>query len=353
MVEPLIWVLLGRKAGDNTQVLALADALGLPYEPKQISARSWELLPHLIFGATLAGIHQRQSSPLIAPWPDLVITAGRRNEPVARWIQQQSGACTRLVHLGRPWAALSRWDLIITTGQYFLPRADNILHNQLPLLRLQPEQLSAAGEQWLPTLQNLPRPWVALMVGGDSGRFVLTPDKAARLGRQANRLAEQAGGSLLITDSPRTPAASFESLQQQLTVPTHCFRFGSGGGGGANPYLGYLALADEFVITGESMSMLAEAASCGKPLHIFDMEDAGSWWRHRHLFRFKPLSHRLAMRLGPQRMRRDIGRIQQLLVGSGAAHWLSDGEPSGSCVAPDAAAELATTAARVRQLLQS
>ena len=40
----------------------------------------------------------------------------------------------------------------------------------------------------------------------DSGRFVMTPDKGARLGRLASDLAEATGGSLLVTDSPRTPA---------------------------------------------------------------------------------------------------------------------------------------------------
>ena len=129
MPGPLIWVLLGRKAGDNTQVLALADALGLAYERKQISARRWELLPHLLLGATLAGIDKGQSSPLVEPWPDLVISAGRRNEPVARWIRQRSGGLTRLVHLGRPWAPLDCWDLIVTTPQYFLPHSDNIFIN--------------------------------------------------------------------------------------------------------------------------------------------------------------------------------------------------------------------------------
>lgn len=351
MPGPLIWVLMGRKAGDNTQVLALADALRLPYERKQISARSWELLPHLLLGATLAGIDKSQSSALAAPWPDLVISAGRRNEPVARWIRQQSGGRTRLVHLGRPWASLDCWDLIVTTPQYFLPLADNILHNQLPLLRLQPEQLAAAAEQWLPVLQHLPRPWVALMVGGNSGRYVLTPAKAVRLGYQANHLAEQAGGSLLVTDSPRTPATSFDALETELAVPNYCFRFGRSEA--ANPYLGYLALADQFVITGESMSMLAEAASRGKPLHIFDMADSGPWWRHWHQFRYKPLSHHLAMRWGPQRMRRDIGQIQQSLVGSGVARWLNEAAPVTTNLAPDAASELAATAARVRQLLDS
>ena len=30
--SPLLWLLLGHKAGDNNQVLALADALGWPRE---------------------------------------------------------------------------------------------------------------------------------------------------------------------------------------------------------------------------------------------------------------------------------------------------------------------------------
>ena len=69
--------------------------------------------------------------------------------------------------------------------------------------------------------------------------------------------------------------------------------------------LGLLALASLFVVTGESMSMLAEASSTNKPLLIFDMGDGDvTWWRLRHNYRYKPLSHRLAMRFGPRRMRR-------------------------------------------------
>ena len=66
-----LWVLLGRKAGDNTQVLALAGALGWPVEEKRIRARAWELLPHLVLGKTLLGIDRAASSALEPPWPDL------------------------------------------------------------------------------------------------------------------------------------------------------------------------------------------------------------------------------------------------------------------------------------------
>lgn len=319
-----IWCLLGRKAGDNTQVLALADTLaaltGCGYEKKTIIARPWELLTNLTLGATLAGIDRGASSALDAPWPDLVISAGRRNEPVARWIKQQSGGVTRLVHLGRPWAALDTWDLIITTPQYFLPQQPNIVHNSLPLHRMTAEAAGQASGEWQAVCARLPRPWIAVLVGGDSGRFVFTEPKGARLGALANQLAAVTGGSLLITDSPRTPQNAGDALQNAVTVPGFTYRFSAGGN---NPYRGLLALADGFVVTGESMSMLAEAADTGRPLYIFDTGDgATAWWSMRHNWRYKPLSHRFGMAFGPARMRRDIGRIQAALVESGRASWL-------------------------------
>jgi mitochondrial fission protein ELM1 len=314
-----VWCLLGKKAGDNTQVRALAQELGWGYQEKHITARARELMVHLGGGATLAGINRSQSSELAAPWPDIVISAGRRNEPVARWIQQQSGGRARLVHIGRPWASLAVWDLIITTPQYFLPEQTNIVHSSLPLHRFTVEDLIRA-EYFRPQFEHLPRPWVAVLMGGDSGRFVMTPKKGQRLGRLAQDLALAAGGSVLATDSPRTPQAAGDAMQAQLQQPFFCYRWGDPGD---NPYQGLLALADAFVVTGESMSMLGEAVDTGKPLYIFDVGDAGSWWRLPHNYGYKPLTHRFAMRFGPRRMQRDIGNIQDMLVDSGRAQWLA------------------------------
>ncbi|HBO14400.1 MAG TPA: nucleoside-diphosphate sugar epimerase [Halieaceae bacterium] len=352
---PRTWCLLGRKAGDNAQVTALADALGWPWEPRHIAARAWELLPHLSLRVTLAGIDRGASSPLTPPWPDLVLTAGRRNEPVARWIRRQAGGTTRLVHVGRPWAPLDTWDLVVTTPQYFLPSAPNIRHNTLPLCDLRPGALAAAGEALAPALEALPRPWIAVLVGGDSGKYVYTAAKGRRLGALAQRLAEANGGALLVTGSPRTPPAALDALAGELTVPRLVHRWGEG----ENPYRGLLALADAFVVSGESMSMLAEAQTQGRPVYIFDPGDGATpWWRLRHGWRYKPLSHRLAMRFGPQRMRRDIGRIQDALVGAGAARWLDETSADAPLPAAAAAAtgvcdaELAASAAAVRALFQ-
>lgn len=326
-MQKRVWVLLGKKAGDNNQVLALAEAVGWPVEEKHIRAHGWELIPHLLLRVTLAGIDRRASSPLAPPWPDLVISAGRRNEPVARWIRRQSGGRTRLVHIGRPWAAPDCYDLIVTTPQYFLPDTPNVLHNPLPLHRVTRTRVAAAAAELEPQLGELPRPYTTVLIGGDSGPFVFTPEKARRMAAGVDRLVASTGGSVLVTDSPRTPQATADAFRTALEAPAHAYWWHEQAidSPTTNPYLGYLGLGSRFVVTGESMSMLAEANALGKPLYLFDPGDPpGRWWRHAYNFRHKPLSHRLAMRLAPRRMRRDVSRIQEALVKAGRARWLED-----------------------------
>lgn len=318
---PRVWLLTGHKAGDNNQVLALAEALGWPFDTKRLYYKPYELISNRLLGATLAGIDRRASSDLQAPWPDLVITAGRRNEPVARWIRRHSPS-TRLVHVGRPWSALPTFDLIVTTPQYFLPDQPNILHNHLPMHRINRTALTQAAGQWRARLEHLPRPWTAVLIGGDSGPFVFTAMKGRRLGQQVDALAAGAGGSVLVTNSPRTPARFYSAFLGELSVRTYTHAWAPDQA--ENPYLAYIALADRFVVTGESMSMLTEAAYTGRPLYIFDPGAGPRWWREHSNFRFKPLSHRLAMRFAPRRMHRDVGNIQRRLVADGRAAWLGE-----------------------------
>jgi hypothetical protein len=347
--RPVTWVLTGYKAGDNAQVLALADALVWPYEVKRFDYRKTELLTNRLLAVTLAGIDRESSSELSAPWPDLIITAGRRNEPVARWIRKQSGGRTRLVHVGRPWAPLDSFDLIVTTPQYFLPDRLNVLKNYLPLHGVMTGRLKDAGDAWRQRFARLTRPYTAVLIGGDSGPFVFTAEKGQRLGKLVNSMALHDGGSLLVTDSARTPGLAFEAFQRELSVPAYIHRWAEAGG--ANPYFAYLALADQLVVTGESMSMLTEASFTCKPLYIFDPGDTGRWWRYGYNFRYKPLTHRLAMLFAARRMHRDVGNIQRQLVANGRAVWLGQSFPAGRPAAPPDDAQRA--AMRVRALFES
>jgi len=339
-METTVWLLQSDRAGDNSQVLALGELLGLPASRKRITYRSPVLLPKFVAARScnllVAGVDRRRSTPLAPPWPDLVISAGREMEPVARWIRRQAGGRTRLVHMGRPWAPLEAFDLVISTPQYALPERDNVLLISLPLHRVHGARLAAEATAWAPRFAHLPGPRTAVLLGGSSGSFVFSPGKGAELGRLVNARARAEGGSLLVTDSARTSEAAFEAFRAELTVPCYVYRWREGAA--ANPYFGFLALADRLVTTGESVSMLAEASVTGKPLFIYDLAErlpaaATGWQRLRARCRYHALRDRFAKLLGPAYMQRDIGVIQRQLVDSGRAAWLNRDESHGGAPA--------------------
>jgi mitochondrial fission protein ELM1 len=343
----LTWVLAGYKAGDNSQLLALAHALGWPFEVKHLAYRQTELTTNLLLRVTLAGIVKSRSSPLAPPWPDLVLTAGRRNEPVARWIEAQSGGRTRLVHVGRPWAPVECFNLVITTPQYFVPERRNVLTIGMPLHGITPEVLQSAASQWEPRLAHFPRPRIAVLVGGSSPPYRFGVKEAAELGRLLEAKAAATKGSLLITTSARTDRRATTALQAELRGPHWVHRWHPMAT--ENPYRGFLAAADEIVVTGDSISMLAEATATGKPVSIFDL---GGMQGTEQV----PLSsardgrsllHLILMRTAPHRMRRDIRILLQSAVLSGRAVWLGEPVKSSARIVGD---DLSRAVQAVRRL---
>jgi len=75
------------------------------------------------------------------------------------------------------------------------------------------------------------------------------------------------GGSALVSTSRRTPDDLKQLVWQRFGTLGKVWT-GADTEGGDNPYLGYLAYADAFVVTPDSVNMCSEAAACGKPLHV-------------------------------------------------------------------------------------
>jgi uncharacterized protein len=266
--RPTVWVLLGKGTGGNGQMKSLAAALEWPHETKQLVYNRLSHCPNLFLGATAAGIDRRRSSPLSPPWPELVIAGSRRSAPVARWIKRQSGGRTCLVHLMHTQAPLEHFDLVITTPQYRLPALPNVLHNTAPLQDVDPARLAAAGARWSARLANLPRPYTALLVGGDSSSYVFDAATAAGLGRDVSAQVRANGGALLLTTSARTSRAAGDALLAAVDCPAFTYRWQAGAA--ENPYQAFLALADRFVVTADSASLVAEACATGRPVQLFE-----------------------------------------------------------------------------------
>ena len=338
--QPTVWILKCHRVGDHAQSLALADALGWPYVVKETKFRWHELFFALASRATIAGLDRRRSSPLAPPWPDLVILAGRQNETPAKWIRKQSGGRTKIVVIGRYWTPPSELDFAITTPQFRLPESPNVLHNDFPFQIATDASLAEAAEIWAPRLADAGRPYLTLLVGGSSGPYRFSRESARRLGHEASALARSMGATLLVSTSARTTRSAMNALESAIDVPCHFYRWRKGETD--NPHLGFLALADAVIVTGDSMSMLAEACTTGRPVYIFEFGGGPAamhgprskdmkvrqWWRWSQLRDQGVLGLPYAFAIGLPAWRlnrsRDIRLVQDRFIATGRARWLGD-----------------------------
>ncbi len=267
----MIWVLLGRRFGDNRQVMALAQATGLPWTAKQLAFNRLSGVANILVRASRATLKPEARRELAPPWPRVVIACGSRAAPAALWIKAQSGGRTHLVHLGRPRAPLHWFDLILTTPQYRLPERPNVVEN---LMTLGSANWTAAALP--PEVEALPHPRVGVLAGGSSRPLVFDADAARRLAEEATDTARREDGSVMISTGPRTSAAATAALRLEVErsgLPHLFFPFARDSPG----YAWTLAAADRLMVTEDSAAMLAEAATSNAAVSVFPLERQPDW----------------------------------------------------------------------------
>jgi mitochondrial fission protein ELM1 len=191
---------------------------------------------------------------------------------VALWIKQQSAGRSRIVLFGKPSGLMTRFDLVVAGAEVQLPLLPNVLPIRLPLMRAQPGDTAAAIALWQPRLAALTRPLVAILVGGPTVPFAFDATVAKRLHALATEIVV-AGGTPYVTTSRRTPHAVVERLRAELPGRARLFEWVPDRPD--NPYLALLGLADGFIVTGDSVSMLAEVVRARKPLAILELPLGG------------------------------------------------------------------------------
>ena len=262
---PAIWVLTGAKTGDNAQVLRAADAMGAPFTIKKIAVKPEFETAKPRVEASLNHIDRQSSDPLAPPWPDLVITIGRRLSLAALWIKQQSGAKTRIALFNAPKGEAEQFDLLVAPSYYRIEDSPRICRIGLPLIAVDGERIATARAGFAGSLGQMEKPLHALLLGGDMGKEKLEPQFAVDILLRM-RQAHAAKGSIFVSTSRRTPPPVADAIAPHLRPSDRLFRWSAHAAD--NPYAGLLAHGDSFTITSDSLSMLTEVARLGKPLVI-------------------------------------------------------------------------------------
>jgi uncharacterized protein len=253
------WVITDGKPGMENQCLGLAEAVGVRASVKRIAVgKPWRWLSPWPVLAPLSAVRP----PLMPPWPQLLIASGRQSIGPALRVKAAAGGNCFTVQIQDPVAARDRFDLIVPPRHDKLAGA-NVLPTRGALHRVTPARLKAEAEIWRSSLAHLPRPLVAVLIGGANSAYRLGPAEMAMLAAQLRGL----GAGLAITPSRRTDPKAVEALRAGLDGNAATIWDGQG----ENPYFGYLGLADHVLVTCDSVSMTSEALATAKPVHVIQL----------------------------------------------------------------------------------
>lgn len=257
------WALTTGEAGMRTQARGLARGVADRVAEKVVLSRPpWRKAPSgrlILRGLTV------ESDRIEPPWPDLIVSSGRRSALIAREARRLAGGRPLLVHVQDPRARLSAFDLIVAMDHDRVQGA-NVVRVATALHDVTPARLAEAAEAWRERLAGLKRPLIGVIVGGPAGRAPFGLEEGKALLSRVQAMKAASGGGLAVVPSRRTPEEVLALFADAARDDPDLWIWSREGD---NPYLGVLALADRLVVTGDSVSMVSEALATPHPVEVF------------------------------------------------------------------------------------
>lgn len=260
MPDAQAWILSEAYAGLQAQALGLAEAAGLPHELRILApSLLWRRVPPSLWPSPLSVVSDAVHGPL----PEVAIGSGGKGAAVIAALRRRGVPAVQVQH---PRMDPRRFDLIVTNRHDDLS-GPNVLVTRTALHRVTPERLAAAAESWRGRAAGLPRPLVAVLVGGSNGRHRLDLRVGQALAAQLADMMQRDHVGVMLTPSRRTDPAVVQVLRDRLSpLGAWVWDFT-----GENPYYGMLALADVIVATEDSVSMVSEAVATAAPVLLAEL----------------------------------------------------------------------------------
>ncbi len=200
-------------------------------------------------------------------------------------IRKVSKGKTFTVHIQTPNADAGNFDLVIVPEHDKL-RGPNVMVSEGSLTRITDEKLALEAKKFEYQLGNLSGPVVTVLIGGSNRCYDVTRDTMKDLCQKLTDLHQQSDCFFLVTTSRRTGAENEKILKDTLSRLPHQLWMGDGD----NPYFAYLAKSETIIVTADSVNMVCEACTAGKPVMVYDLPGGNRKFNSFHA-RMRKLDH--------------------------------------------------------------
>ncbi|MBM5783064.1 MAG: hypothetical protein FJ368_06580 [Pelagibacterales bacterium] len=290
-IEEEIWILSDGRAGTFSQGVGLAQALGISYKIIEVNYSIFAKLPNIFFSSSKLRLSQKTINQLnkIDYFPKAIISCGRRTAPVALYLQTQSLSKIKIIQIMNPNLNFGKFDFVILPkhDNFDAAKFNNVITTIGSLTKINQEAIENEKQKFFQEFENIKEQKIAILLGGSSNKTQFEIESAIKLAKISSKIANNMNASLIILNSRRTS----DEISYNFIKNLNCsFKFFDWKKITQNPYLAVLGYADFFIVTGDSVSMISECASTGKPIYIFDEKNISSKKHknfHKNLFKEK------------------------------------------------------------------
>lgn len=282
IIKDEIWILSDNRPGTASQAIGLASEIGLEYKIINLAYSRLAYLPNFFLSYSLLRLSQKTKKDFqnFDYLPKLIISAGRRAAPIALYLKKKSANQSKIIQIMNPDLNLKKFDFVILPKHDRIKSSPNIIPTIGSLTKVNSKNIIIEQEKFSAWFSNIAKTKIAVMLGGSSKKTKFSQTSAIKLAKIASKIANNMKAKLLILNSRRTSEELTDAVKSNLESDFKFFEWKNLQN--ENPYLAILGYADFFIITGDSVSMISECCSTGKPVYIFDEKEISS--KKHHLF---------------------------------------------------------------------
>jgi mitochondrial fission protein ELM1 len=260
--EFYILAILDDRIGNRNQMFAILNDLNLPYKVLDIKYNWLANLPNFLLQIFGGFLHVKDFDiTKIKTKPNLILSCGRRTFPLASKLKYSFSDTTYFVHLMYPKLSFN----LRSCNFIFTPFHDNVGKSDRVIETLgSPAPLNIIKNK---KKSYKTKPIISILIGGNHGRYKLRSNTINYM--ITNTLNKIKQGSILISTSRRTPD-NIIKLVDKWGKKNKVFKiiFHPKNNSTGNPLNEMIACADEFIVTGDSVSMVSQLCQYGKPVRI-------------------------------------------------------------------------------------
>ena len=274
----IVWCLTDERVGSSKQAIILANKLcNNSAIIKNIVYNKFIVLPNLLKFKT-TGIDFKKSDNLtvnnIEQLPNIIVFAGRRLAGVALYLKKQFykqfKKNVKLIAILNPNYNFKLFDFVI------LPKHDrikadkykNVITINGSICELNKNKIKADGEKFKQQIINqYKHPCHCLIIGGDTKNKKMNVNNFKIFVKNLDEKIKKDNGFLLISTSRRTNQECITMLKNTISCEHYLYQWQKNDKN--NPYFAFLDLADKFIITADSISMLAEIINLHRMTYVY------------------------------------------------------------------------------------